>query len=230
MPATGSPLRAHRRSPSNPPGRCPRAAAHRVWPVVSPVRAAPTRCRSDHWGSASRGGRQHGDVQLSTFGTPHPRFGCQRRNHNRFLRLNNFVDRLLEAGVHGYVPKSLGIAEVTAALKAVFEGAVYVPSFLSEIPPNTEEANLTSTETSAATPEAVLRALTPRQQDVLNLIVKGESNKQIARALNLGEGTIKVHVAALFRNLGVNSRAAAAAAGARLIAAAGERSQKPALP
>src|ERR1700732_3457332 len=95
MPATGSPLRAHRRARSKPHGRCPRASAHRVWPVVSPVRAAPTRCRSDHWGSASRGGRQHGDVQLSTFGTPHPRFGCQRRNHNRFLRLNNFVDRLL---------------------------------------------------------------------------------------------------------------------------------------
>jgi DNA-binding NarL/FixJ family response regulator len=126
----------------------------------------------------------------------------------------------LEAGVHGYVPKSLGIAEVTAALKAVFEGAVYVPSFLSEIPPNPEEADLTSTETSAATPEAVLRALTPRQQDVLHLIVRGESNKEIARALNLGEGTVKVHVAALFRNLGVNSRAAAAAAGARLISGA----------
>jgi DNA-binding NarL/FixJ family response regulator len=128
----------------------------------------------------------------------------------------------LEAGVHGYVPKSLGIAEVTAALKAVFEGAVYVPSFLSEISPDTEEANLTSAETSAAVPEAVLHALTPRQQDVLHLIVRGDSNKEIARALNLGEGTVKVHVAALFRNLGVNSRAAAAAAGARLISAAGK--------
>jgi hypothetical protein len=61
----------------------------------STVRSAPTRCRSDHSGSASRGGRQHGGVQASTFGTPQQRFGCQRRNHNRFLRLNNFMDRLL---------------------------------------------------------------------------------------------------------------------------------------
>src|SRR6202051_4776046 len=108
MPATGSPFRAHRRSRSKPHGRCPRADAHRVWPVVSPVRAAPTRCRSDHWGSASRGGRQHGDVQLSTFGTPHPRCGCQRRNHNRFLRLNNFVDRLLAREATGISPAYSG--------------------------------------------------------------------------------------------------------------------------
>jgi len=66
-------------------------------------------------------------------------------------------------------------------------------------------------------------ALTPRQQDVLNLIVGGKSNKEIARALKLGEGTVKVHVAALFRNLGVNRRAAAAAAGARLLSGAEER-------
>ena len=57
--------------------------------------------------------------------------------------------------------------------------------------------------------------LTKRQLDVLALIVQGLSNKEIARQLNLGEGTVKVHVAALFRALGVTSRSAAAAEGAR---------------
>jgi DNA-binding CsgD family transcriptional regulator len=76
----------------------------------------------------------------------------------------------------------------------------------------------------SGTPERGIatHALTPRQQDVLNLIVGGKSNKEIARALNLCEGTVKVHVAALFRNLGVNRRAAAAAAGARLLSGAEE--------
>jgi hypothetical protein len=64
-PAPGSPSRAHRRSRSEPRGRSPRVDAHRVWPVVSPVRSAPTRGRSDRSGSASRGGLQHGDVQAS---------------------------------------------------------------------------------------------------------------------------------------------------------------------
>jgi DNA-binding NarL/FixJ family response regulator len=57
--------------------------------------------------------------------------------------------------------------------------------------------------------------MTKRQRDVLELIVQGFSNKEIARQLSLGEGTVKVHVAALFRVLGVTSRSAAAAEGAR---------------
>ena len=48
-------------------------------------------------------------------------------------------------------------------------------------------------------------------------MVRGYSNKQIANALSLGEGTIKIHVTALLRNLGVANRASAAAAGALLL-------------
>ena len=66
--------------------------------------------------------------------------------------------------------------------------------------------------------------LTRRQRDVLNLIVQGRSNKEIARILKLAEGTVKVHVAALFGKLGIHHRAAAAVAGARLISEAVQRS------
>jgi DNA-binding NarL/FixJ family response regulator len=52
---------------------------------------------------------------------------------------------------------------------------------------------------------------------VLELLVKGKSNKEIARELDLGEGTVKIHLAALFRNLGVRNRATAAVAGAQLL-------------
>ena len=123
----------------------------------------------------------------------------------------------LEAGVHGYVPKSLGIVELTAALKAVFEGIVCVPQSLCDISSTAEKPSLASAETSAAAPAVTLNALTPRQRDVLSPMVQGQSNKEIARTLNLGEGTVKIHVAALFRNLGVKGRAAAAVAGARLL-------------
>jgi DNA-binding NarL/FixJ family response regulator len=59
--------------------------------------------------------------------------------------------------------------------------------------------------------------LTPRQRDVFELIVQGMSNKEIARALELAEGTVKIHIKALFAKLGVRRRAAVAVAGTRLL-------------
>jgi DNA-binding CsgD family transcriptional regulator len=59
--------------------------------------------------------------------------------------------------------------------------------------------------------------LTPRQRDVFELIVQGMSNKEIARSLQLAEGTVKIHIKALFGKLGVRRRAAVAVAGTRLL-------------
>lgn len=128
----------------------------------------------------------------------------------------------LAAGVHGYVPKSLNVVELTAALKAILGGTVYVPSFLTEISSGAAEPPLPSGEASDVAQIQTLGGLTPRQQDVLHLILDNKSNKEMARILNLGEGTVKVHVSALFRNLGVNSRVSAAIAGARLLSGSQE--------
>jgi DNA-binding NarL/FixJ family response regulator len=57
-----------------------------------------------------------------------------------------------------------------------------------------------------------LNILSRRQNDVLRLMVQGRSNKEIARALNLAEDTVEIHVAALFSKLGVDQRAALAVA------------------
>jgi ATP/maltotriose-dependent transcriptional regulator MalT len=59
--------------------------------------------------------------------------------------------------------------------------------------------------------------LTRRQRQVLDLLLNGSSNKEIARSLSLAEGTVKVHVGALFRTLGVSNRTSAAIAGTRLL-------------
>ena len=61
-------------------------------------------------------------------------------------------------------------------------------------------------------PEAS-RTLTPRQHEVLALLVQGKSNREIAEALGLSENTVKVHLAAIFRVLGVSSRTEAFLAG-----------------
>jgi DNA-binding NarL/FixJ family response regulator len=119
-----------------------------------------------------------------------------------------------EAGVHGYMPKSLSITELATALETVFNGGIYAPPCLADISSSPGEQ---TKEADSSPPEAndMSGQLTPRQQDVLDLLVQGKSNKEIAIALGLGEGTVKIHMAAIFRYFGVNNRAAAAVAGAR---------------
>jgi DNA-binding CsgD family transcriptional regulator len=69
----------------------------------------------------------------------------------------------------------------------------------------------------AISSKAIDVVLTPRQRDVFDLIVQGMSNKEIARSLQLAEGTVKIHIKALFAKLGVRRRAAVAVAGTRLL-------------
>jgi DNA-binding NarL/FixJ family response regulator len=121
----------------------------------------------------------------------------------------------LDAGVHGYVPKNVSPAELTAALKLIVDGIIYVPPSMASTPSLVLEGPVLNARPakSAAPPDT----LTPRQREVLGLLLKGQSNKEIARTLKLGEGTVKVHMAGLFRALGVNTRAAAAVAGTQLL-------------
>jgi DNA-binding NarL/FixJ family response regulator len=128
----------------------------------------------------------------------------------------------LEAGVHGYMLKSLSITELGAALQTVFDGGIYVPPCLADISSSPADSSAVAPLVSVSEkPEPVadhheaISPLTPRQQDVLDLLVQGKTNKEIAIALGLGEGTVKIHMAAIFRYFGVNNRAAAAVAGAR---------------
>ena len=119
----------------------------------------------------------------------------------------------LNAGVHGYVPKSLGPRDLVRALGLILQGTIFVPTSLTELTPGVApDVGTQDVSGPEGTPP-----LTQRQQQVLQLLVEGKSNKEIARALKLGEGTVKIHMAALFRNLGVANRAAAAVLGARIL-------------
>ncbi|HEV7438497.1 MAG TPA: response regulator transcription factor [Methylobacterium sp.] len=112
----------------------------------------------------------------------------------------------LRAGLHGYVPKALGIAEIAAAFRLILDGGIFVPPSLADLSlpsdwaPSYEPSRPIGTEVR----------LTPRQQDVLRLIRSGKSNKEIARTLGLTENTVKVHANALYRALGVRDRTGAA--------------------
>jgi DNA-binding NarL/FixJ family response regulator len=115
----------------------------------------------------------------------------------------------LQAGVNGYIPKSIGIKQFSSALEQIVGGAVYVPASIASA------SNADSADEIAATAISdLVSTLTSRQKDVLTLLVKGNSNKEIAQKLGLGQGTVKVHLASLFRVLGVHTRSAAAVKGA----------------
>ena len=117
--------------------------------------------------------------------------------------------------MHGYVPKGLGVADLAHALQLIVDGVIYVPPSIANLPSPRSRRRHRARRRPA--PKSALATLTPRQRGVLALLVQGKSNKAIARDLDLGEGTVKVHMAALFRSLGVRTRTAAAVAGGRLL-------------
>ncbi len=122
----------------------------------------------------------------------------------------------LGAGAHGYVPKRLSIEELTAALRLVMQGGVYVPPDIATVPPEGGDEMVELPMTGKAPPEGDLSRLTPRQRDVLRELSQGRSTKEIARSLDLAEGTVKIHLAAIFRLLGVRNRTEAAIAAAKV--------------
>lgn len=113
----------------------------------------------------------------------------------------------IAAGALGFIPKSASPAVMLSAVRLVLSGGVYLPAHLMLTEETTSTRNTIPIETVK---------LSGRQHDVLHLLAAGMSNKQICRELALGEGTVKVHIAALFRNLKVGNRTEAAHAARRL--------------
>jgi len=107
-------------------------------------------------------------------------------------------------GVSGYLPKSSGTAVTRHALQLVRSGGVYVPSQALGEPVADQPAEGQGARSDQG--EGEHGSLTPRQLAVLALLEKGMSNKSIARELGIGEITVKAHVSAILRKLGVDNR------------------------
>jgi DNA-binding NarL/FixJ family response regulator len=110
----------------------------------------------------------------------------------------------LGAGVHGYIPKSLPSAEIADALRSILDGRIYVPAAIGRREPGAPAA-------SAPLAASGQDKLTGRQKEVLTELLKGQASKEIARTLDIAEGTVKIHLAAIYRALGVRTRAEAIA-------------------
>lgn len=125
----------------------------------------------------------------------------------------------IDAGAAGFIPKSSTPQVLISALRLVLAGGTYLPPHVlgGAVPtalPNGRPSNGNGNGArEAATPAD---RLTGRQFDVLMLAIRGKSNKVIARELDLSEGTVKQHLSAAFRTLGVNNRTEAVFAAAEL--------------
>jgi DNA-binding NarL/FixJ family response regulator len=110
--------------------------------------------------------------------------------------------RALDSGAAGFVPKSASLEVLRSALRLVLAGGVYVPVAALAAPAGEAPA--------AARRRARAGGLTPRQLEVLVLLSRGLTNREIAGALGIAEGTVKTHVRTLFEVLDVSNRTEAA--------------------
>ena len=105
------------------------------------------------------------------------------------------VERALKAGAKAYLLKDVDPAELVACVRAVDQGRTWV-----------------SPSVAAKLAERMTRvAITPREMAVLRELAAGRSNKEVAAALGIAEGTAKIHTARVFEKLGVSSRTEALA-------------------
>ena len=106
------------------------------------------------------------------------------------------IQQVLRLGALGFIPKSVPMKELVNALNTVIGGDNWVPEGISLHPESEDGPDFASK----------LASLTPQQYKVLIMLRDGSLNKQIAWELNVSEATIKAHITAIFRKIGVKNR------------------------
>lgn len=119
----------------------------------------------------------------------------------------NRAGEAVAVGVRGFVPKSAPIGVLTGALDMVLDGDVYFPS--------TGMGEASQISPDAGGRQQRVRQISPRQHEVLELMVAGMSNADIASELGIKESTVKNHVQGIFRTFNVASRTQAVVAAVR---------------
>ena len=109
---------------------------------------------------------------------------------------NAVINGAIAAGASGFVPKHSGRTVFKEALAVIANGETYTPTGFVEAERDTDQSQLL----------ARLSSLTNQQGRILELICEGKLNKQIAYDLSIAEGTVKAHVTAIMRKLGVQRR------------------------
>jgi len=120
------------------------------------------------------------------------------------------VNKAMKCGAASFVPKTYSSDRLLTVLHAVLAGEIFPPD---QLPAPFVTFSPNATNDGEADPADF--GLTERQAEVLGLMARGKSNRDIAALLGLSEGTVKIHLTAIFKVLGVSSRTQAMVAVAR---------------
>ncbi|GBL05535.1 response regulator transcription factor [Glaciecola sp. KUL10] len=108
------------------------------------------------------------------------------------------ISKIVGLGAMGFIPKTAGAQDINDAVHAMLEGEVWVPESVRQ---QIEQVDETFSELAEN-----VASLTPSQYKVLCFMRDGLLNKQIGYNLDIAEATVKAHVTAIFRKLGINNR------------------------
>jgi DNA-binding NarL/FixJ family response regulator len=197
--------------------------------ILQGLSSSPRVLQAADCGAALRLARAHRDLDLVLLDLNLP--GSRgfdaldriRREHPALpvVILSMFQDRqtvlgAIQRGAMGFIPKAAAKDVILKAARQVLAGGVYVPpEAVSGTSVSGGEAQEFVAPGRGARSLADLR-LTPRQGQVLALIMRGNSNKEICQTLGLAERTVKVHVTAVLTALKVSSRTQAVIAAGQL--------------
>lgn len=124
------------------------------------------------------------------------------------------INRALKNGASGFVPKSYSCERLIGALRDVIDGRIFTPDRALPVDFGTAPP-AASQRKPGQSASAEDFGLTERKAEILSLIVRGKSNREIAAHLDLTEGTVKIHITSIFKSLGVSSRTQALVAVAK---------------
>jgi DNA-binding NarL/FixJ family response regulator len=130
---------------------------------------------------------------------------------------DDYVFEGLRAGAAGYLLKDTPSARLAEAIRAAARGESFLePSVAAKVVAEFKRLSATPAPTAPLTPPSLAEPLSDRELEVLRLVAKGDSNKEIAAALFLAEGTVKNHLTNILGKLGVTDRTQAAMKGKEL--------------
>ena len=123
------------------------------------------------------------------------------------------IAKVMSAGAAGFVPKAQSADRLLESLNRVLAGEIVDPGATPTYPIGIDNPEVMKPAGGKTRPKDI--GLTRRQVDVLDLLIKGKTNREIGILLGLTEGTVKLHVTAVLKALGVKSRTQALVAATR---------------